>query len=51
VIDPSILYNECVSDCCLRQMNICFSHIMARTSYISMGWWWWCHLCTRPTRL
>jgi len=18
---------------------------------ISMRWWWWCRLCTRPTRL
>jgi len=20
-----------------------------RTKYISMTWWWWCQLCTRPT--
>ena len=28
-----------------------FSYIVAGTSYISMRWWWWCPLCTRPTRL
>jgi hypothetical protein len=27
------------------------SHIMARTSYISMGCWWWCLLCTRQISL
>jgi len=26
-----------------------FSYIMAITSYILMRWWW-CPLCTRPTR-
>jgi len=27
--------------------------IMVRTSCISIrwSWWWWCQLCTRPTRL
>jgi len=25
-------------------------NIMSRTSYILMSWWYWCPLCTRPTR-
>jgi len=27
------------------------SYIMARAGYILMkSWWWWCPLCSRPTR-
>jgi len=39
-----------VSDCCLTQTQQFFSYIMARTSQFSTRWWW-CPLCTRPTRL
>jgi len=27
-----------------------FGYLMARTSYILIRWWW-CTLCSRPTRL
>jgi hypothetical protein len=37
-----------VSDCSLTPSELCFSHIKARTSYISMRWY---PLCTRPTHL
>ena len=40
-----------MSDCCLMPTIIFVSHIMARTSYISMGCWWWCLLCTRQISL
>jgi hypothetical protein len=36
-------------DCCLKPSEHFFSYIIARASYISMRWWW-CPLCTRPTR-
>jgi len=44
------LYNNLKSDCFLMTSEQYFSYIMARTSYISMRWWW-CPLCTRQTRL
>jgi len=37
-----------MSDYCLKQSEYFVSCIMARTSFISMRWWW-CLLCTGPT--
>ena len=37
-----------MSDYCLMLNEQYFSHIMVRTSYILMRWWW-CPLCTWPT--
>jgi hypothetical protein len=37
-----------VSDCCFTPSEQFFSHIMARTCYIFMRWWW-CLFCIRPT--
>jgi len=39
-----------VSDCCLTPTQQFVSYIMAKISQFSMRWWW-CPLCTRPTRL
>jgi len=39
-----------VIDCCLTPNEQYFIYIIARTSHILMRWWW-CLLCTRPTRL
>jgi len=39
-----------VSICSLPPTEQFFSHIMARTSYISVGCWW-CLLYTRQTSL
>jgi hypothetical protein len=44
------LEKEWVSDCCLKPNEQFFSHIMARTNYISVRCWW-CLFCTRPTHL
>jgi len=47
VIDRS---REREGNCCLTPSEQFFSHIMARTSYISMRWWW-SMPSTRPTHL
>jgi len=39
-----------VSDYSLAPCELCFRYIIARTSYISMRWWW-CSLYSRPTCL
>jgi len=39
-----------VRDCYITPNEQFVSYIMARTSHISMRWWW-CPLCTRSTRL
>ena len=49
-VSIKIIGSNWVSNCCLMPSEQYFSHIMARTSYISIKWWWWCSLCTRPTR-
>jgi len=38
-----------VSDCSLTPSEQFLTYIMARTSYVSMKWWWWlwCLICTR----
>jgi len=42
---------EGVSDYCLTPSEHFSSHIMARTSYIFIRWWWcWWPLCTRTAR-
>jgi len=37
-----------VIDCCLMPSELSYDYIMARRSYIVMGWCW-CPLCTRST--
>ena len=39
-----------MSDCCWTSVGNISAYIVARTSYISMRWWW-CQLCTRSVLL
>jgi len=48
--NPDATMVTILSERCLTSREHYFSHIMTRSSYISMRWCW-CLLCTRPTRL
>jgi len=46
MVENKMVYR--MSEWCLMPTQQFVSYIMARTSYILMGWWW-CLLCSRST--
>ena len=51
MVDIKPALGKWVDDCCLMPNEQIFSHIMARTCYISMRWWIYLLFDTRPAPL